>query len=100
MPRKRLLAPTLCLEDAPTRKSIRLGGRFISITRLCEYGMDHGYLSYILSGERTPSVAYGKKVAKCLGLYNDEGEPDFAGLLVLIGERRRELMAENQRRAG
>ena len=84
----RILAPTRCLEDSPTGKSIYLGGRPINLSRLAEYGMDSGYLSYILSGERTPSVAYAKKVAKCLGILKADGSPDFAGLLELIEERR------------
>lgn len=87
----RLLAPTRCLEDSPSAKSIYLGGRPINLTRLAEYGMDSGYLSYILSGERTPSVAYGKKVAKCLGILKADGTPDFAGLLELIDQRRATL---------
>lgn len=97
MSKKRPLAPTRCLEDSPTTKSIYLGGQPINLTRLAEYGMDHGYLSYILSGERTPSVAYGKKIAKCLGILRDDGSPDFAGLLELIEERRTLML---QQKAG
>jgi hypothetical protein len=91
MSKKRVLAPTRCLENSPSAKSIYLGGRPINLMRLAEYGMDHGYLSYILSGERTPSVAYGKKIAKCLGILREDGQPDFAGLLELIDERRATL---------
>lgn len=93
-------APTQCLEDTPSSKTVRLGGRFISITRLCEYGMDHGYLSYVLSGDRVPSVLYGKKIARCLGILKDDGMPDLDGLLQLIEERRAEMEAEHRRRAG
>lgn len=96
--RKRPLAPTRCLDDEPTSKTIRLGGRFVNITRLSEYGMDHGYLSYILSGERTPSVAYGKKIARCLGILRDDGEPDLEGLLSLIADRRLQLDMEHRRK--
>lgn len=91
MVKKRPLAPTRCLESNPSAKSIYLGGQPINLMRLAEYGMDHGYLSYIISGERTPSVAYGKKVAKCLGILKADGTPDFAGLLELIEERRESL---------
>lgn len=99
MSKKRLLAPTRCLEDSPSAKSIWLGGRPINLMRLAEYGMDHGYLSYILSGERTPSVAYGKKIAKCLGIFKGDGSPDFAGLLELIDQRRSELVMEGRKGA-
>lgn len=95
----RLLAPTRCLEENPSAKSIYLGGRPINLTRLAEYGMDHGYLSYILSGERTPSVAYGKKIAKCLGILRPDGTPDFAGLLELIEARRCDLIDQGRKEA-
>lgn len=96
--RKRPLAPTRCLDENPTSKSIRLGGRFINLMRLSEYGMDHGYLSYILSGDRVPSVSYGRKIAKCLGIFTEEGVPDLEGLLTLIRERRATLDKAHQQR--
>lgn len=96
--RKRPLAPTRCLDENPTSKSIRLGGRFINLTRLSEYGMDHGYLSYIFSGDRVPSIPYGRKIAKLLGILTEEGEPNLEGLLTLIRERRLGMDKDHQQR--
>lgn len=86
--------PTRCIEENPAPNTIRLGGVPINLTRLCEHGMDHGYLSHILSGQRIPSVVYGRKVAKCLGILQPDGSPDFTGLLQLIQERVAELEAQ------
>lgn len=65
--------PTSCLEDHPTTKTLRIGGRFISLTKLeKEAGLDHGYTSYIFSGRRTPSIPYAIKLAKALGMTIDD----------------------------
>lgn len=95
---KRRPGPTQCLEETPSSKTIRLGGRFINMTRLSEYGFDHGYLSYILSGQRTPSIPYATRVAKCLGILDDEGLPDVTTLLKLIKERNELEKAELRRK--
>lgn len=61
--------PTRCLEDKPTCQSIHLGGRYISLSRLAEEGdFNHSYLSYIFSGQRTPSAKYFKRIADLLGM--------------------------------
>jgi transcriptional regulator with XRE-family HTH domain len=74
-----------CLEDHPTTKTVRLGGRFISLAKIeKETGLDHGYTSYIFSGKRTPSVPYAIKLAKALGMSIDD-------LLYAIAERQDDL---------
>lgn len=80
--------PTACLDEKPTSKSIRLGGRFINLSRLAEFGFDHSYLSRILAGDRNPSMDYARRVAKCLGILTDDKEPDTTQLFILIKQRR------------
>lgn len=92
------LYPTECLESKPTSKTIRLGGRFISLTKIAEHGFDAGYLSYIFSGDRVPSVPYAMRLAKTLGLFTEEREPDVNGLFTLISQHIAEEDADRKRK--
>jgi transcriptional regulator with XRE-family HTH domain len=83
--------PISCLEHKPTHKTIRLGGRYISLTLIeREMGLDHGYVSYIFSGKRIPSIPYAEKLADALGMTLDD-------LLWAIRQRRKELDEKYQR---
>lgn len=97
MAKQRAAGPTKCLDDNPSSKSIRLGGRFINLMRLAERGLDHGYLSRILSGERVPSVPYAMKLATELGILTDNNEPDIARLFMLIRDRGASRKSANRR---
>jgi transcriptional regulator with XRE-family HTH domain len=86
--------PTRCLEDNPNSKTIRLAGRYISLAKLeNEYGLDHGYVSYILQGKRTPTLTYAKSIAVGLGILDNDGKPDVNGLIAAIEERKGEIDA-------
>lgn len=100
MPRQsRSGSPTRCLEANPTSHSIRLGGRFISMAEIeRQFDLDHGYISYILQGKRTPSIPYAKRLAKALGMFDEEGEPDVNGLMKAIEERVADLAEEYRRK--
>ena len=59
--------PSAYLEEHPNAKSVRFGGRYIDLLRLAHVeGLDHGYLSRILAGQRTPSIAYARRIAAAL----------------------------------
>jgi transcriptional regulator with XRE-family HTH domain len=91
--------PTQCLEDAPTSQSVKFAGRFINLAKLHrQVGIDRGYVSYILSGKRSPTVEYAKRIAQGLGMVDEHGEPDVTALLTAIRERREELDLAFQRR--
>lgn len=97
MAKQRAAGPTKCLDDNPSSKSIRLGGRFINLMRLAEHGFDHGYLSRILSEDRVPSVAYAMKLATALGIVTDTDEPDIARLFTLIRDSRASRKSAHRR---
>lgn len=92
MAEPRRVGPRRYLEDNPTAGSVRFGGRYINLKRLAEgEDMNHSYLSYILSGERTPTFKYATKIVEALGLCGlDE-------LFDCIADRKAEL---KQRRRG
>lgn len=86
------VGPRRCLEANPTRKSIRLNGRFINISELARQGpFDHGFLSVILSGKRYPTIPYAERIAECLGMGLEE-------LLIAIRERRAEMDEDYERK--
>lgn len=87
MAKRRVAGPTKCLDENPSSQSIRLGGRFINLARLAERGLDHGYVSRILSAERTPSIPYATKLAKELGILDENNDPDISRLFMLIRDR-------------
>ena len=90
MARKDYHGPTDCLETSPTRQSIRLAGRFISLTKLeSRGGFDTGYTSRIFNGTRAPSLAYATRLANALGMTRDD-------LLAAIEERVKNLAREFQ----
>lgn len=92
--RKASGVPTRCLEDHPNCKTIRLAGRYISLAKLEDnYGLDHGYVSYILQGKRTPTLTYAKNIAIGLGILDCDGKPDVNGLITAIADRKEELEA-------
>lgn len=91
--------PTRCLEDHPNSKSIRLSGRFINMAEIERtFELDHGYVSYILQGKRTPSISYAKRLAKALGMFDEEGQPDVNGLMKAIAERVADMDEDYKRR--
>lgn len=74
-------------EDRPSPQSVKLGKRYVNISALSRgLNRDHGYLSRILSGHRTPSVPFLLEIANALDLTMDE-------LLLLISERAAQLKA-------
>jgi len=77
--------PRFCLEERPTNKSILFMGRYINLQRVAEATrLDHGYLSYIFQGKRTPSVDVFELIAGAMGMTMD-------GLRLGIRERKSEL---------
>lgn len=91
--------PTRCLEEKPTSKTIRLAGRYISLAKLdSECNLDHGYVSHILLGRRTPTLTYAKSIARGLGMLDSEGNPDVNGLIRAIEERKAEIDTNYRKR--
>lgn len=83
--------PRGCLEEKPTHQSIRLGGRYISLAKLhIATGFDHGYLSYVFSGKRSPSTPNARIIAQHLQMSLDE-------MLMAIDVRVSELAAKSDR---
>lgn len=69
MAEPRRVGPRRYLEDNPTPQTVRFGGRYINLKRMAEgEDMNHSYLSYILSGKRTPALEYAEKIVEALGL--------------------------------
>lgn len=88
------LGPRAYLESRPSSQSIRLGGRYINLSRMAEdEGFDHSYLSRIMCGERTPSVPYLTRIAECLSMTRDD-------LLTAIDIRKEELRDKLLARVG
>ena len=69
-------------EDHPKRGvSVTLGGHTLNLTELARgLKADHGYLSKVLSGRRTPSLPFAEKLAEALGW-------DLTSLMQAIRER-------------
>lgn len=65
-----------CIEEHPTTQTIKLGGRYIALRRLCTYtGVDEAYLSRILAGKRDPmrmSIGMALQISAALGMSIDE----------------------------
>lgn len=88
------VGPRAYLEEQHTAQSIRLAGRYINLKHMAaEEGFDHSYLSRIMSGERTPSVAYYKRIADALLMPLDE-------LMEAIAERKAYLIEKRAKRLG
>lgn len=83
--------PQDCLEENPTAQSVKLGDCYINIRRLADRGFEHGYLSRILSGERTPSLDYARRIANELGM-------TLESLLWHIDQRRAEVTTRPKRK--
>lgn len=66
--------------------------------RLSERGLDHGYVSRILSGERTPSLPYAQRLCHELGIFTSKGEPNILGLLSMIAARKTETVSRSRRK--
>lgn len=57
------------LRTKPDGRHVRFGGRYINLSELsASEGLSHGYLTRVISGERTPSLTYLKRVAEALGM--------------------------------
>jgi len=65
-----------CIEDHPTTQTIKLGGKYIALRRLCNYtGVDEAYMSRMLAGKRDPmrmSVGLMLQIASALGMSIDD----------------------------
>jgi transcriptional regulator with XRE-family HTH domain len=86
--------PRAYLTDRVTHQSVKLAGRYVDLKALAEgEGLDHGYVSRIMSGERTPSIPYLLKIAAGFKMSVDN-------LLTAIDERRAQLHAQHRRKAG
>lgn len=85
-------SPQGCLQLTPKAKTIRFGGKFISLSKVAkEAGIDPSYASYIFSGKREGSISVLRAIAKSLGMSLD----DFFDSL---DDHRSDLEAEYQRR--
>lgn len=59
--------PEALIDKTPTTQSVRLRGVYISITALAsDTGINHSYLSRILSNQRNPSLTCATKIAASL----------------------------------
>lgn len=57
----------------PKCQNYKFAGRYLNLKLLAKHlGINHGYMSRIMSGERTPSVAYALLIANALHLSLDE----------------------------
>lgn len=88
------VGPRAYLEARPTAQTVKLGGRYINIQLLAEEnGLDHGYVSRIVNGKRTPSIDYLTRIAAALKMERDE-------LLFAIALRKDELHQKWERIVG
>lgn len=71
-----MAAITNCIEAHPTPRTIQLGGVYVSIRAIGRLtGVDHAYLSRMLSGKRDParmSLGLAMQIAGALGLSLDD----------------------------
>lgn len=59
--------------ERPNPQTFRFAGRFINLSEMArQNGMDPSHLSRIFRGERTPTVAYCRKISVALGITVDE----------------------------
>lgn len=88
--------PTKCLaETLDRRNGVCLGGKYLSLSKMRDAGLDHTYISRIMRGMRMPSYQYGRKIALAIGVVTEEGKPDVTTLFQLIEARRDELEARH-----
>lgn len=65
--------PASCLEAKPTAQSVEFGGKMVSVSKIARtQGIDRGYVSRILSGQRVPRIPHAKKIAAALGMGLEE----------------------------
>lgn len=83
--------PKRYLAHRVTRQSVKILDRYVNLAELAlGEGLDHSYVSRILSGERVnPSLDYLTRIAKGLGMSLDV-------LLYAIEQRRDELKDRRQ----
>lgn len=75
--------PRRYLVPKPTLQTVHIGGYPLNLLAIAEdKGLDHGYLSRVLSGERVPSLPYLQNVCAILGWSMDD-------LLKAIDQRRK-----------
>lgn len=95
MPQKRVAAPavpTRCLaETVDRRNAVCLGGKYLSLSKMMDQGLNHTYMSRIARGLRIPSYAYAKRIALVIGVLDAEGQPDPGRIFQLLQERRIEI---------
>lgn len=86
--------PTKCLaETLDRRNAVCLGGKYLSLSKMKEQGLNHTYMSRIARGLRTPSYGYAKRIALVIGVLDEAGQPDPGRIFQLLQDRRVELEA-------
>lgn len=63
--------PVLCVVDKPTPQSVMFAGVYINLVQLslCTVPpVDHSYLSRIFKGNRSPTLAFTRRIADALGM--------------------------------
>lgn len=80
------------INQNPTKQSVKFGEVFINISAIArDTGIDASWISRILSGKRTVSVAHARAISKAL----DQGLEEF---LINLKRHHRVLIARRPRR--
>lgn len=91
---RKFRGPKAYICEHPKHDTVRLMGRYIHIKKLAKReGLEHSYLSKILSGDRTPAITYLQRIARALDMTIDD-------LMEAISDRKKLLQAQRLKRAG